>query len=280
MLCGDARELLREFPDSFFDCCITSPPYWNLREYSSQKEIGREPTPQLFIKSLMQVFDLVHKKLKPSGSLWVNIGDTYREGSPLMVPEEFCRTMVMGHGWKLINKIVWAKPDAMSESAKKRFKQTWEPMYWFTKSNNYYFNEQAAKIPVKSSTVERMKHQFNQGKGTAVSRMRGMIGDMSDKVDMYLQEGVNAGDCWFIPTNKRKVQHAAPYPIELCVRPLVSTCPPNGKVLDPFAGSATTGLAALEMGEGRQFYGMDLNPESAKESNDWLSEELKQPTLF
>lgn len=282
---GDVREVLRDFPNNFFDTCITSPPYWSLRQYIkdpeiARKEIGREPSSREYVQNIIKVFDVVRPKIKQKGSLWVNLGDTYYDGSPLMIPEEFARQMVMGHGWKLVNKVVWFKVDAMSESAQKRFKQSWEPFYWFVKDKDYYFNNSAAKIPVKASTVERMKHKFYQNKGTDVSRMRGMVGDQSEKADMYLQQGVNAGDVWTLPTNKRKVEHAAPYPVHLVVRPLVATCPPNGTVLDPFAGSGTTGIAALDMGEGRSFYGVDLNPDAVREANEDLKEMTKQPTLL
>lgn len=280
---GDSRELLRRLPDSSFDMCMTSPPYWNLRDYTkgNVNEIGREPTFEQYVQNLLGLFALVKRKLKPSGSLWVNLGETYREGRALGIPDLFDYYMRQIHGWYRVNKIIWAKPDAMSESTQRRFKQTWEPLYWYVKDmKEYYFNAEAAKIPVKRSTVDRMSHKFYANKGTDVSRMRGMLGDMSEKVDMYLEKGVNAGDVWIIPTNKVRVKHAAPYPVELCVRPIVSTCPENGSVLDPFAGSGTTGVATHEVGGNRSFTGLELNSESAQEARERLSTHEIQPNLF
>jgi len=279
---GDAREALRGFPKNFFDLAITSPPYWNLRDYTqgNPHEIGREPKPEQYILNLLSVFDRVKDCLKDTGSLWVNIADTFRRG-PLEIPQEFSRLMRKTRGWHLVNIVIWFKVDAMSESVTRRFSQKYEYFYWFVKDvENYYFNETASKIPVKQSSVARLAHKFNANKGTDVSRMRGMIGDQSDKIDMYLEKGVNAGDLWIIPTNKEKVKHAAPYPIGLVVRPIIACCPPGGRVLDPFMGSGTTALAVLRMGEGREFYGTELNQDSVKEAYDRLGPELQQGSLF
>lgn len=283
VLVGDSREVLRGLPDLSFDMCITSPPYWNLRDYTKGNalEIGREPTPQQYVQNLLKVFSLVGKKLKKTGSLWVNIGETYKDGAALGIPDLFDYHMREIHGWKRVNKIVWAKPDAMAESTQRRFKQSWEPLFWYVKdTKEYYFNPEASKIAVSKSAVERLNYKFNQGKSQDVSRMRGMLGDMSEKVDLYLQRGVNAGDVWIIHTNKIKVKHAAPYPIELCVRPIVATCPESGSIIDPFCGSGTTGVAAHEVGGSRSFVGIELDQNAAEEARGRLQEHEIQPNLL
>lgn len=279
---GDAREVLRGLPSLSIDLVVTSPPYFDLRKYCDDpREIGQEKNVYAFINSLLSVFDAVHPKLKDEGSLWVNIGDTYRNGQPLMIPEEFCRMMYKTRGWYIINKTIWYKVDAMAESTQRRFSQKWEPFFWFVKDpKNYYFNAEAAKIPVKQSSVSRLEHKFNQGKSQDVSRMRGIVGDQSHKIEQYLQQGVNAGDVWALTTNKERVKHAAPYPVELCVRPIVACCPPNGNVFDPFAGSGTTGIATLRVGEGRKFLGTDINQESVEEANERLHPDKIQGSLF
>lgn len=197
-----------------------------------------------------------------------------------MLPEEFARMMVNTRGWKLVNKVIWYKVDAMAESTQKRFSQKWEPFYWFAKSDQYYFEPDAAKIPVKQSSVTRLEHKFNEGKSQDVSRMRGIIGDMTHKIDEYLQRGVNAGDVWPLVTNKERVQHAAPYPVSLCVRPIVACCPPGGVVFDPFAGSGTTGIATLRVGGDRVFYGTDINEKSVAEANERIKPDKLQGSLF
>ncbi len=279
---GDVRELHTEFPDDFFDLIVTSPPYWNLRDYTEGNvhEIGREPDPDTYVANLLSVFEKLKPHLKITGSVWVNIADTYRNG-PLEIPQRFSYLMRQLHGWHLANSVIWYKTDAMSESVNRRFSQKYEMFYWFVKNTEfYYFNEQASKIPVSKSSVERLNYKFNESKGTAVSRMRGMIGDMSAKAEQYLEKGVNAGDIWALPTNKEKVEHSAPYPVELIVRPIVACCPPGGKVFDPFMGSGTTGLAVVRMGEGRTFYGSELNPASVKEATERIKPELVQGSLI
>jgi DNA modification methylase len=275
---GDAREQLRLLPPSSVDLVITSPPYFRARLYTDDpREIGREEKPHEYINDLADIFEQVKLRLKQTGSLCVNIDDTYDQG-PLMIPEAFMLNMVQ-HGWKLINKFVWYKIDAMSESVPRRFNRKYEMMYWFVKDYDYYyFNPAGTKMAVKQSTVARLEYKFNENKGTAISRMRGMVGDKSDLIDRYLEEGVDCGDLWIIPTNKEKLEHAAPFPEALVARPLIALSPDHGVVLDPFAGSGTTLQAALKLG--RQCVGFDLNPNSVREANERIAELAATPYLF
>lgn len=276
--CGDARELLRQLPSSTFDLTITSPPYWRHREYTDLPgEIGQEDTSEEYIDHLLDVFAALYQGTKITGSCWVNIDDTYRQG-PCNIPERFMLQMVRV-GWRLINKVVWYKIDAMSESVPRRFNRKYEMFYWFVRSyDDYYFDIQGTKIPVKQSTVSRLEHKFYENKGTAVSRMRGMIGDKRELIDRYLDEGVDCGDLWITPTNKERVEHAAPYPEALIARPLIACCPDGGTVLDPFAGSGTTLQAALKLG--RECMGIDINPDSVAEANKRIEELASTPYLF
>ena len=257
---GNAGEVLRDFPPSTFDLCVTSPPYLNLRNYGGDsREIGQEKTQVEYISNLISLFDVVWDKLKPTGSLWVNLGETFVRG-PLHVTDNFLRMMTEVASWHHMQTIIWYKPDPQPESAQRRFSQTWEPFYWFVKDyNSYYFNIEASKIAVKKNTINRLYYKFNKSEQTAVSRMRGIVENMEHKVDDFLTQGVNAGDLWIIPTNKDPVKHPAPYPKELIIRPIVACCPDGGNILDPFCGSGTTVLTAVEMG--RKAVGIDLNKE-------------------
>ena len=279
---GDCREVLRDFPDSSIHCIVTSPPYWDLRNYTGgdEREIGRESLMHDYIEELTGVFSIAKPKLKDTGSVWVNIADTYRGGEPKMIPWLFMNKMLQ-KGWHLINIVIWYKVDAMAESTNRRLSQKWEPFFWFVKDPDiYYFNPEGAKMPVKVSSVQRLEHKFNQGKSQEVSRMKGMIGDMSKMADKYLEQGVNAGDVWAMPTNKEKVKHAAPYPIELCIRPITCCCPEGGVVFDPFAGSGTTGVTTAMLGFNRTFYGTDINPLSVEEANERIAPHVQQLSLF
>jgi DNA modification methylase len=281
---GENREVLRLIADATFDMCVTSPPYFRLREYSRlDREIGRETTPIEFIASLLETFTQVHRTLKPGGSLWVNIDDTW-EGEPYLIPERFAMALAFGENslYRLRNKVIWYKVDAMSEndSSNKRFTRKYEQFYWFVRraDSDYYFDLEAAKVPVKVSTVSRLGHMFYENKGNAVSRMRGQLGDMSGKIDEMLEGGVNCGDVWPIMTNKVRVEHIAPYPEDLIIRPIVACCPDDGIVLDPFMGSGTTAIAALKMN--RNFFGIDINPDSVREATNRVADFNEQGDLF
>lgn len=274
----DAREGLFALPDSSIDCIVTSPPYFGLRQYTGDpREIGAEKDLEGFLSSMREIINIAREKLKPTGSLWLNMGDTYTDGSPLGVPWKL--KAFMDSKLQLRNTIIWYKPDSMAESTQRRFSQKWEPFFWYTRSNDYYFNPEAAKIPVTRSFAERLEYKFNTT-SEDVSRMRGLQGDVSSQVEQYLQKGVNAGDLWIIPKDKDRTGHPAPFPVALATRPIVATCPPGGLVYDPFAGSGTVGVATYRMGEDRAFTGTDISEEFIALANARITDEREQGVLF
>lgn len=144
ILQGDALTELTFLESESIDCCITSPPYWALRDYKVDGQLGLEPTFQEYITKLVSIFDEVKRVLNKTGTCWVVIGDTYaRDGtkSLCMIPERFAISMI-DHGWILRNKIIWYKPNGMPSSAKDRFTVDWEYVYFFTKSQKYFFETQ------------------------------------------------------------------------------------------------------------------------------------------
>lgn len=274
---GDVREIIPDLPDSFIDLVVTSPPYFRLRSYTDNidpREIGREHDVEDYIRNLTNIFLMLKPKVKSTGSIWVNIDDTYRMGSPLLVPERFVMKMV-DLGFKLHNKVIWYKPDPQSESSnvqEHRFTRKYEVFYWFTLTREYYFDHDATNIPSKLNTVQRMEYNFNDSKQLQTSRMRGMVGDMSSKIPDMLEGGVDCGDVWIVPTNKDKVPHKAPYPQLLIARPIIACCPESGVVFDPFMGSGRTAIASNRLA--RNSVGTELSPEYAKLANDELTKEL------
>jgi DNA modification methylase len=277
----DAEEGLRSLPPHSIDLIVTSPPYWDLRNYSEHtKEVGHEKSVEAYITRLSHIFATAKAALKPTGSVWVNIGETYRDGRPLHVPTTFMFHM-LEVGYTLRNTVIWYKPDSMSESTTKRFSQKWEPFYWFTHKDapEYYFDLEASKIPVTRSFAERLEHKFNTD-NEDVSRMRGLQGDASAKIEQYLAKGVNAGDVWMIPKDKDKTGHPAPFPVTLAARPIVTTCPRGGIVYDPFAGSGTVGVATYRLGGGRSFTGTDISEEWAALGNKRIEQERQEGSLF
>ena len=176
---GDARNLIKEAEDKFFDCVMTSPPYWGLRDYGHDDQIGLEATPEEYLKTMLNLFDDIKLKLKDTGNCFVNIGDTFGSGSGgpsnicslginhalisresskpkclLMIPERFAWGMIE-HGWILRNKIIWHKSNHMPESVTDRLTKSYEVIYHFVKQQKYYYDLDAIREPHADSSMKR-----------------------------------------------------------------------------------------------------------------------------
>lgn len=149
ILNGNTLDILKKIPNESIDMCITSPPYWKLRDYEDEGQIGQEETFQEYIDKLISIYDEVFRILKPNGSCWVNIGDVYSHNnkngvkklSLIGIPDRFKIAMI-DKGWICRNEIIWHKPNAIPNGAKNRFNNDFEKMFFFTKSDTYYFETQ------------------------------------------------------------------------------------------------------------------------------------------
>ena len=264
---GDCLNILKTLPDDSVHCCVTSPPYYALRDYGMEAQIGRETTPTEYISRLTEVFTEVRRVLRPDGTLWLNISDTYagkgnqgdyidpknpngRNGQAVALNNkvEGCKPKDMigipwmlafalrDTGWYLRNDIIWMKDNPMPESVKDRLSRCYEHVFLFSKSKKYFFDYKAISEPIAPATAERLK--------------RGMKGG---------NKYGNKRDVWKINTVPFKGGHYAAYPPKLVETCLLAGCPEGGIVLDPFMGSGTTGMVASQMG--RHFVGIELNPE-------------------
>ncbi|MFA6925075.1 MAG: site-specific DNA-methyltransferase [Bacteroidales bacterium] len=286
----DALKGLQKLPDSFVDCIVTSPPYWALRDYDVKGQIGMEKTPQEYVGKLLDIFIEAKRVLKKDGTLWVNIGDTYGGSycgwgnknlphkyqtatikplaakiypkSLLGIPFMFATGMIK-NGWLLRNTIIWQKPNAMPESAKDRFTNDFEYLFFFVKSKEYYFNQMLE--PLKSSTIERTRYGNNSVKNKT-SLYKGFNNDnfskYSEKIQSGKIKGRNMRTVWEINTKSFHDIHFAVFPEKLVEIPVKTGCRQNGIVLDPFIGSGTTALVAKNLK--RKYIGFDLNPEYIK----------------
>ena len=290
---GDNIFHLTNIPDASVDMCVTSPPYYNLRDYKNSNQIGAENTVNDFVENLCKVFDEVKRILKPTGSCWVNIGDTYDKKRLLQVPSRF-EIAMCDRGWHLRNEIIWSKPNPQPISSKDRFWGNHEKFFWFVKDvKKYYFNRDPILVPQAEISIRRMfsknnmdkRKDFNasdkEGFGISSSnqdkhyaRMREEMG--IDKEFNY-EELVKSGKCptrpefdtWDIPSVTYKGAHFAVYPPELIEKPILSCCPEQGIVIDPFMGSGTTGEVAKL--NNRRYIGLELNPEYAILANERIS---------
>lgn len=257
LICGDSDQALALIPDKVFQTCITSPPYWSLRDYNIPGQIGLEDSVNEYIDHLVRVFDGVHRALRDDGTLWVNIGDSYTSGgrtwratdkkNPVRAmqtrpptPEGLKPKDLIGvpwllafalqkRGWYLRADIIWNKPNCQPESVKDRPTRSHEYVFLFSKSEHYFYDYKAVRGP-------------------------------NDR---------NLRTVWDIKTKPYPDAHFATFPTAL-VEPCVATSSiPGNMILDPFIGSGTAGLVALRMQ--RRFVGIELNPEYLKIAENRLN---------
>lgn len=249
ILHGDTREIIRQLPDNSFQCAVTSPPYWGVRDYGVGGQIGAEMDLQEYIQTLVDVFREVRRVLKPDGTFWLNIGNTYSSGGRKWrqedeknkgrgmsyrppTPPGLKKKDLIGvawllalecqkDGWYLRNDIIWYKPNCQPESVKDRFTVAHEYMFLFTKSEQYLFNQ------------DSIKERTTDGNGLK-----------------------NKRTVWSINTAPCPEAHFAVFPRAL-VRPcLLAGSKRNDVVLDPFYGAGTVGIVAKELG--RRCVGIEL----------------------
>ena len=306
ILCGPAAEILKQLPDESVDCVVTSPPYWALRDYGVEGQLGLEPTIQEYIDRLCGVFDEVQRILKKSGTCWINIGDTYYSnvdgGNPSKVNPEVTRQLrslknrtsrqelprkslcqipsrlaleMANRGWILRNEIIWHKPNCMPSSVKDRFTMDFEKLFFFVKSRHYFFTQQLE--PLRNR--DRLTRPFFQPYSVRKQRYGGKyISAFNPKTAeasrlRILKRGRNKRCVWSIGTRPFGGSHFAVYPPQLIETPIQAGCPKDGIVLDPFIGSGTTALVARRLG--RRFIGIDLNPAYVRMTNDRLKEDRR-----
>ena len=290
ILCGDSLNVLKALPEGNVHCCVTSPPYYGLRDYGMDAQIGREATPEEYISRLTAVFREVRRVLRPDGTLWVNIADSYcgtgskgdtrdpkypqgRNGQNISLCQAVrgCKQKDMigipwmlafalrADGWYLRNDVIWAKGNPMPESTKDRCTRSHEHIFMLTKSRRYFYDWLAIAEPIAPTTALRKKAGRGVGKysapvpGQPQTQNINKPREKGSITDDMISPVRAKRDVWFINTVPYKGGHFAAYP------PLLAGCPKGGIVLDPFMGSGTTGLAAKR--HGRHYIGIELNTE-------------------
>ncbi len=298
ILVGDALSHLRRLPTNSVDTVITSPAYFRLRNYQVDGQMGMEPTVDDWVANLLAVCDQIDRVLKPSGSFWLNLGDSFSRhpkfGAPpkslLLAPERLL-TALLKRGWIVRNKVVWAKPNPMPASVTDRLNTTWEPIFLLVHSPRPFFNLAAIREPHRSkrppsqTDAKRLKYS-----GTKRPAWAGPLAGCNDGLLRARAEGRsghplgrNPGDVWSIPTAKFPGQHFATFPTALIERPLKATCPERvcGSCGRPWTASAPTRPSCLC--KGRWLPGLVLDPflgsgttaiVAARLDRDWLGIEL------
>jgi len=298
---GDCLESLRAMPEWSVNCCVTSPPYWGLRDYGVSGQLGLEPTPEAYVAKMVEVFREVRRVLRDDGTLWLNLGDSYggerktgrndaiRQGAktggnfeagPIsrvsfgLKPKDLVGIpwrvafALQADGWWLRQDIIWAKPNPMPESVTDRCTKSHEYVFLMAKSERYFYDADAVKeVANRPEGPGNKSHRYQDGaiygKAATISNS-GLtkIGPRSHR---------NRRSVWQISTRPYKGAHFATFPpalIEPCIK---AGCPVGGVVLDPFGGSGTTGRVANDLG--RNAVLCELNPKYV----DLIRERLTAP---
>ena len=277
---GNCLDKLKELPAESVDTCITSPPYFNLRDYQQPGQLGLEDTFQDYIDNLVEVFEEVKRVLKPEGTLWLNLGDSYsssptgsigkskKQKSNMGSHKDFKRNKILSlpqknligipfrvafalqaAGWYLRQDIIWHKPNPMPESVKDRCTKAHEYIFLLSKSPKYYFDNEAIKEDAK----------FPDGPNTpkSIKAVEGVYSKNLQKIGANPKR--NKRSVWTVTTKPYKGAHFATFPMDLIEPCVLAGCPETGTVLDPFGGSGTTGIVASNLN--RNAILVELNPE-------------------
>ncbi len=235
IMVGDAGDRLHQLPTGSVDCVITSPPYFSLRNYGHDQQIGVEASVHGWVARLVAVVDEVARVLKGEGTLWLNVGDSYarhpRHGAPpkgLVLAPERLLLALSRRGWRVRNKVVWAKPNPMPASVGDRLTCSHEPLFLLVRSRHYFFDLDAVRVPHRSARGAG-RRRVRRGRPPAWAGP--LAGDQSG-LDRLHQRGVvghplgkNPGDVWTVPTSSSRGGHHATYPEALIERPVLATVP-------------------------------------------------------
>lgn len=307
---------LKQIPDQTVHSVITSPPYWNLRDYGTPGQLGLEETPELYVEHMVEIFRAVRRVLRDDGTLWLNLGDTYSNYRPgahndnrphsfgkkrdrdRQMPSDPAKRKkkingvkekdlvgipwmvafaLRADGWYLRQDIIWSKTNPMPESVRDRCTKSHEYIFLMSKSERYFYDAKAIKENSIYKRPPAVPTGWDKGAGghrTLVGRYRNPAprGSFKGKTEAMAATGQNAfraivekrnkRSVWTVATKPYKGAHFATFPPALIIPMVMAGCPAGGVVLDPFAGSGTTGEVAINLG--RHFIGIDLNLEYLK----------------
>lgn len=275
---GDCREMLRALPDESVHCCVTSPPYFGLRDYGVSGQIGLEPTPDEYVAEIVDAFRQVRRVLRSDGTLWLNLGDSYANDgkwgghtggkhvkalhcSPIgrnkrytglkpkdrMLMPARVAIALQDDGWWVRDEIIWHKPNPMPSSVKDRTTPAHEMIYMLTKSERYAYDAAAIREPLAHSSLMRLAQDVGAQKGSTRANggvrpdrpMRAVCCKSDEQQRMRQKRSV-----WTVTPKGFKGAHFATFPPDLIEPCILAGCPEGGVVLDPFGGSGTTGFVA------------------------------------
>lgn len=286
---GNCKETLSYLPDQSVHTCITSPPYFGLRDYGMADQIGLEETPESFVAELVDVFREVRRVLRDDGTLWLNLGDSYSNGGRRtrapdvklpqrasgfrpndgMKPKDLIGIpwrvafALQADGWVLRQDIIWHKPNPMPESVTDRCTKAHEYIFLLSKSPRYYFDAPSIYESAVTNAANKNWTEKDYDQSMLADKQANGVKGRPVGVAGYSAPGKrNRRDVWTVATKPYKGAHFATFPPDLIEPCVLAGCPVGGLVLDPFGGSGTTGMVANQ--QGRDAWLCELNPEYAQ----------------
>ena len=301
----DCIQGMRSLPDGCVNTCITSPPYYGLRDYGHDGQIGLEESPEAYVQKMVEVFREVKRVLRDDGTLWLNLGDSYagnnsqasnngragfgnprekvvnRTGEGLKTKDLIgipwrVAFALQADGWYLRQDIIWHKPNPMPESVTDRCTKAHEYIFLLSKSSRYYFDSDSIKEEASNTSIARLKrgvsnhHKNINGAPGQTPHSMGKPRNHDPNRDVPTTR--NPRSVWTITTKPFKDAHFATYPEDLIVPCILAGCPEGGLVLDPFMGAGTTALVSKKLG--RNYVGFELNEEYKKIADKRLNKTL------
>ena len=313
ILLGNAPDVLRELPDNSIHCCVTSPPYWGLRDYGVEGQLGLEPTMEEYLEKMLVIFREIRRVLRSDGTLWLNLGDSYNGSGPSGGPGKQYTNIgsqgttlkrvaglkpkdlvgipwrvafaLQSDGWYLRSDIIWHKPNPMPESVTDRPTKSHEYIFLMSKRERYYYDADAIKEDCLSgpSDIKKMLESLPRIGGkhkilTDPLSKASSLTNIGQKRAVGDPSGRNKRSVWTVATQPFSGAHFATFPPELIKPCIKAGCPEQGIVLDPFMGSGTT--AEVCCNHGRQYIGIELNPEYIVLAQDRIDRATRQQRLF
>lgn len=282
---GDVLNCLREMPDESIQCCVTSPPYWGLRDYGVEGQIGLEKTPQEYVEKMVEVFREVRRVLRDDGTFWLNVGDSYsaqggqansqlmnkrkdthreaigagggRRPPPGLKPKDLVLIpyrlilALQDDGWWVRSQIAWTKKSSMPESIRDRPTSAWEPIFLLTKAQRYFYDAEAVRVPTMGKPHAPGNKKLDSSRN-----------DHDQMQKVWGEGGANLRNVWHLGPEPFPDAHFATFPTEIPRRAIKAGSKTGDTILDPFMGSGTTLLVAEELG--RESIGIELNHEYAE----------------
>jgi len=304
---GDCQLELKKIEPESVQTVVTSPPYWGLRDYDVDGQVGMENTPDEYVDGLVDVFREIRRVLKKDGTVWLNLGDSYGSGTTgrndverkysgsIGKGLEFKKPTIKRHtenspknlvgipwrvafalqadGWYLRSDIIWHKPNPMPESVTDRPTKSHEYIFLLSKSPHYYYDADAIRDPTADSTKQRYKYGWNGNEyrdypsGGKANHFSKYIGSEKSRLDT--DKGANKRDVWSVNTKSFPEAHFATFPEKLIDTCIKAGSKKNDIVLDPFSGAGTTGVVACKLN--RIYIGIELNPDYAEMSKNRLA---------